>query len=172
MIGTKGRDIVLWLFFMFSFFGIFSSYMLYPMILCALLLAKFYFYERKKIIEYRQVVLMPISPILGRLLIKKYKLQEEWSKAYEVHILFDKKSVREQRNSIVSDIKEISKQPGLYIWETHVGIPMPVKMIIKNLERSGAGFFKEGVFLPRPPFVYIKRKSNKLCHGAAIVKED
>lgn len=168
MIGTKGRDIVLWFFFLFTIIGIFTPYMLYPVIFCALILAKFYLYDRKKVIKYRQIVLMPVNSHLARMLVKKYKLRGDWKQAYEIHIMFDQRPLREQRANIVADIKEIAKQPGLYLWETHVGIPMPVKGLIKE----SSGFLEKGVFLPRPPFVYRKRKSKKLCFGAAVIKED
>ncbi len=168
MMGTKGRDIVLWLFFLFTIIGMFVSDMLYPLIFCTLLLAKFYFYDqKKKTIKYRQVVLVPINSVLAQLLIRG-KLTGEWEKAYEIHIIFDQRPIREQRNNIVADIEEISKKPALYLFETHVGIPMPVKRLISE----NGGFLKKGVFLPRPPFVYRKRKSKKLSYGAVIIKED
>ncbi len=169
MIGTKGRDIVLWIFLLFSVIGAFSA-MLYPLIICLfciLLIAKFYFYDQKRTIKYRQVVLLPINPFLARLIIKG-KLKGEWEKAYEIHIMFNEKPLREQRNNIVADIEEISKEPALYLFETHVGMPMPVKKLI---EENG-GFLEKGVFLPRPPLAYRKRKSKKLSYGAAIIKED
>lgn len=172
MIGTKGRDIVLWFFFLFTMIGIFTPFMLYPVIFCALILAKFYLYDRKKVTKYQQLVLMPINSFLAKILIKKYRLRGGWKRAYEIHIMFDKKPLREQRDNIVADIKEITKRPGLYLWETHVGIPMPVKRTIKKLEEKEEAFLKSGTFLPRPPFVYLKRKSKKLCYGAAIIKED
>lgn len=166
--GTQGRDIALWLFYIFSFLEIFTPLnMLYPAFLCIFLLGKFYFLERRKAIRYRQVVLAPINPMFAKLLVKRH-LRGSFKKSYEVHIMFDKGPLRKQRNNIVADIEEISKQPALYLFETHVGMPMPVKRLIQE----NGGFLKKGCFLPRPPLAYVKRKSNKLCYGAAIVKEE
>lgn len=177
-IGTKGRDIVVWVFILSAATGIitpYSMYALYPIGLCILVLIHFYWIERPAAIHYRQVALLPINPFLARLLLRKRSLQGKWDAAYEVHIMFsDTASLKEQRNNIVSDLQDIIKtRPGLYLWETHVAIPLPIRGIVKDLEKEGVGFQKQGVFLPRPPFVYTKRRSNKpLCYGAAIVEKE
>lgn len=176
-IGTKGRDIVVWAFYMLSGIGILTPWAIYILIpagLAMVVIAYFFLIERPKAIRYRQVALLPIHPFIARLLLRKRSLQGKWDAAYEVHIMVsDTVSLKEIRNNIVSDIQDIIKtRPGLYYWETHVAIPMPIKRFVKKLENEGAGFLREGVLFPRPPFVYTKRRYNKpLHHGAAIVKE-
>lgn len=174
MIGTKGRDIAVWVFYMLSGFGILTPWTTYILLPAGLVMAViFYFYivERPRAIRYRQVILLPIHPFIARALLWKKPLRGNWIRAYEIHIMFNTEPIRQQKNNIVSDLQDIIEtRPGLYFWETHVAVPMPVRNVVKELERQGAGFFREGALLLRPPFVYTKRRYNKpLRHGAAII---
>ena len=174
MIGTKGRDMAVWAFYMLAGVGILTPwtvYILFPAGLALAIILYFYLVERRRGIRYRQVVLLPVCPLIARAVLRR-SLRGNWIRAYEIHIMFNTElPLRQQRNNIVSDLQDIIEtRPGLYFWETHVTVPMPVRNVVKELERQGAGFFREGALLPRPPFVYTRRRYNKpLHHGAAII---
>ena len=172
--GTKGRDVAVWAFFVLAGVGVitpWTMYLLVPTSLSIVAILYFYLIEKPAAIHYRQVTLLPIYPYWARVLVRGHSLSGKWDKAYEVHIMFNNESLKQQRNYIVADIQDITKnRPGLYLWETHVSVPIPVRKTISEHKQNGSGFWEKGVFLPRPPFMYTTRRLNKpLYHGAVIV---
>lgn len=162
--GAKGRDIVLWLYLVFSCGGLLKRALIYPAFVCLFALGYFYFIERPGAIKYRQIILLPVNKYLTRLLIRdKVK---DWDQAYEVHINFTGESIKSQLQNIQQDIKEIiSNRPGLYIFETHIH---PFKKELGDRLK----LHKNGPFIPRPPLAYRQYPKNRLCHGAVRVNKD
>jgi|GEM_PF-5693507 len=162
--GTKGRDIALWLYFAFSLGSIIKTILVYPAFVCLLALGYFYLFEKPRAILYRQMRLLPVNKYVAKLLI--FNKIKGWDDAYEVHINFTKKPLKVQLKNIQQDICEIiGSRPGLYIWESHIN---PIKF----LWGEKLVMVKEGPFLPRPPMVYRKYPKNRLCHGVVLVNKN
>lgn len=163
--GTKGRDLAVWCFIFTSLAGIAASSVILLAIdlFWAILILYHYTLERKKVIRYGQVLLVPINSWWAWVLVRG-QIKGNWEKAYEVHINFGNKPLKPQLRSINQALNHIRHNPGLYIWETNLPFPKSIREIIT----PSTAFIKKGCFIPRPPLVYQYR-GKELKHGAVLI---
>lgn len=184
--GTKGRDVFLWLVFL-SFLtlvvGFLAGLPVRPLGFFVFFsgLAYFSFFpylsrarKRSRELGLRWVVLLPLHPRWAELLLSLSgkELCREWEKAFEVHVeappgVFPWEFVK----GLSFDLELAAREfPGcLFLWESHVPIPDFVRKLI----REGWGLWEEGRwFVPRFPLTARETKGKKVKRGAVVVPPD
>ncbi|RDV81189.1 hypothetical protein [Ammonifex thiophilus] len=177
--GAKGRDLLLWLFFLLAPLAPFFKALVLPLALLALGYFSFFPYlaragKKSRELGLKWVVLLPLHPWWARLLLflSGKKLRWEWEKAFEVHVEAPPGVLPwEFLKGLSSDLELAARKfPGcLFLWESHVPIPAFVRRLI----RGGWGFWEEGRwFVPRFPLTARETKGRKVKRGAVVVPQD
>lgn len=189
--GTKGRDIVLYLYFLIFILiileAIFSwgegvKTLLFLLFMINLgLIINYYFNstprakKASKKAGFKILVLLPISLRWADFLVR-LSGQDLSAKrnAYEVHLDIPKSKYELSKilELMDHDLRLLSKnhQGDLILWETHVPLPNYIRQIIRTEIQKGNAFWKKGSFpIPKPPFVYKKLDKKRSRYGAGIV---
>lgn len=184
--GVRGRDLFLWLFFLFSFVFILGT--LNNLSVCSVSVAVFLFAsvtlsyypyvnvarKRSRKLGLEWVVLLPLFSCWAKLLLclAGRRMERRWCKAFEVHVEVPPGTLPwEFVKKLSSDLELAAKKfPGcLFLWESAVPIPTFVRKLI----RDGWGFWEEGRwFVPRFPFTARELKGRRVKRGAVVVPQD
>jgi hypothetical protein len=184
--GTKGRDICLWLYFALVFSSILASGTARTAIFAAVLLpaASFVYYcawyhpkalRKSKELGMNAVVLLPMNTFWAKLLLYlDGERMECFSGAYEVHIKGCKQNMGDYLKKLSSDLDVAANTfPGaLFMWETSAPLPLMIRRMIRQ-GSSGTAFLKKGKWpVPGFPFTGRHLKKGHVKHGAIISKKE
>lgn len=183
--GTKGRDIFLYLFFMNAFVTVAGKLLGFPATpfffvafatgIVALLYIPYLSRARKwsRNLGLQHVVLLPIpcrqAEILNLLAGEKIKGQAK--RAFEVHVESPKLGLPEFLKVLSEDLALVKeKLPGsLFIWETSAPIPSFVRLLIKEKRKRGEAFWKKGRWaVPHFPLTARNMKKDRVRIGAIL----
>jgi hypothetical protein len=183
--GTRGRDIFLWAFFLsaliyigawilgwrlitlsctFMFTGVLSLWY-YP----------YEFLSRKKSRKngLYHVVLLRLWPWWAKFLIQMSggRIEARIIKAYEVHVITPKGiGLGDFLKALDRDLKLAEREyPGtLFMWETTAPLPSHIRTLIRTKTEKGQAFWKKGEW-PVPRFISSK-KNGTIRHGFIITE--
>ncbi|MEG6617496.1 hypothetical protein V6C27_13870 [Peptococcaceae bacterium 1198_IL3148] len=190
--GTKGRDVVIWL-----MMGIFAPLAIITLLLgnkslgislytCYLLtiipILWFYLVEvpnSKKIsqdLELDFIILMPVNVSWVKLFTRKFT-KYPIKKAYEIHL---KTNVHQNLSTYFENLDDdllkilnnVNMQDTLVIWETPSPVPSRFRKLIKEKRLLNQAIYEKGGWgIPYPPFVnhYLKKYKNRVYHGAYLI---
>ncbi|MQL53971.1 hypothetical protein GFC01_17245 [Desulfofundulus thermobenzoicus] len=168
--GTKGRDVIMWLIIINGAIALFTGSGILSCVEIVLCAAFFYsILEARRAIKYEYIRLVPVNRHWAKLLVRN-RIVGCWDRAYEVHVKYRPgEDVRKQRDGVERDLQLIYEtRPGLYLWETATSVPGSFKKLIREKAAEGKAFWEKGCFLPRPPFVYDVKFRKPLRHGAIL----
>jgi hypothetical protein len=181
--GTKGRDICLWLFFTLIMACLLINGIARIFIFAvALLMAMgiMYYYtrylpgaiKRSRNMGLSMIVLLPLNALLARLLLQLDGERLSFRGAYEVHIKKGKKpALGDYLKLFTSDLEIVRRAcPGsVFIWETSAPLPLFVRRLVRQGSADGSAFLKNGGWpVPRFPFTELELKKGRVKHGAII----
>lgn len=174
-LGTKGRDILIWLLYAFLALSILTKSTILStltLLICTILIP---FYLTLPLTKIRKdnLILMPIHVTLAKRLTRnRINLANSIPvplKAYEIHVDFKPNQlIKHQWFDVAKKIEKLP--PGLYLWESFIPIPKRLQGQFDALQKQGLAFVEKGTFLPRPPFIYLYRHKSKkpVSHGAFL----
>jgi hypothetical protein len=181
--GTKGRDICLWLFFTLIIACLAINGLARTVIFTVDLMVAtgiLYYYtrylpgaiKRSRNMGLTMVALLPLNTLLARLLLKLDGERMRFRGAYEVHI---KKGERHVLGAylklLASDLQIVRKScPGsVLIWETPAPLPLFVRRLIRQGSADGSAFLKNGKWpMPSFPFTGMELKKGRVKRGAIV----
>jgi hypothetical protein len=176
--GTKGRDIVFWL---FALTGTGAALLRSKLLFwAALVFALLFFYhfavERPRAIResrekgLRMAVLVPLWPFLARFLTGK-KIAGKWGQAYEIHAPADSKNFVRELERDLTFIERFYPRPALYLWETPAPVPAGIRKLIRDREKDGKAFWAKGPWpAPKAPLHGFRRGEGRhVRHGAILL---
>ena len=181
--GTKGRDVCLWLFFtLIVACLLFSGIARIVIFAVALLMAMgiLYYYtwylpgaiKRSRNMGLSMIVLIPLNALLARLLLQLDGERMSFRGAYEVHIKNGEKyALGDYLKLFTSDLETARRTlPGsVFIWETSAPLPLFVRRLVRQGSADGSAFLKNGGWpVPRFPFTELELKKGRVKHGAII----
>ncbi|MBO8128247.1 MAG: hypothetical protein H0Z39_03485 [Peptococcaceae bacterium] len=197
--GTKGRDLLLWLFTLTSLVVLaLSRYpstltwakgLLWVAILSAGMILWFICYTLPKAHRdsrkqgFGTVVLLPVNRWWALLLIylSGERICGTPRRAYEIHILFSKElsklSIWEFLKRLEDDlILAKDSLPGcLFLWETPAPVPSTIRQLIRDLAVQGNAFWQTGRWpIPELPFLpsLLKKKKRHVHRGALLLSAE
>lgn len=180
--GTKGRDIVFWLFVIAvagaALSG--SKFLFWAAFLLTLFLVNYQvFYlpwsikkSREKNLEI--VVLLPIwwpFTLLYGSFVKRY-ISGKWRKAYEIHI-----NCKDPIGLVSKLEKDLllmkDNMTGLFLWETSAPVPARFKRLIKEYSKDKKAFWVKGSWpVPKMPLSGMQIIKKHVRHGAVLHDAD
>ncbi len=176
--GTKGRDIVFWL-FVLSITGatlLGNKSLFWIAFVFALILGCYQvFYLTWSINKSRRgnleiVVLLPIwwpFTLLYGSFVRGY-INGKWRQTYEIHI-----TCKDPRG-LVSKLEEDllfmkDNMTGLFLWETSVPVPARFKRLIKEYSKNKKAFWIRGSWpIPKMPLSGMQIVKKHVRHGAVL----
>ena len=180
--GTKGRDIVFWLFVLFLAGAalIKSKSLFWAASGDACLLAVYYrlyvplAIKQSRVMGLKTVVLLPLWPTFAGLY--KYltggdSLYGSWGRAYEIHILNNEPD--KFLKKVEDDLMMInSTMSGVFYWETSAPVPAAFRRLIRQKILEGRAFWRKGTWpIPRMPGA-AREIVKKHCRCGAIILEE
>jgi len=166
--GTKGRDAALWLLFLCVFIVVLTG------LKCVAFLAVVFgfaalwqvFIEMPRTIKRRRTKRVVLVPLMKwwAVVLTMGRSGRGWTRAYEIHILYDSKlGLKSQQKDVVDDFRMISRGlPGLFLWETKVPLPRLVQYLVQCGQANGTASWWGGFLLvPRFPFTYREVRSHR-----------
>jgi hypothetical protein len=179
--GTKGRDVCLWLFFLLVLIAFARGVAVYATPLAMFCLAFYLYYnllylpgaiKRSRKMGLNMAVLLPLNTLWARMLLWLDGDRMNFRGAYEVHIRQgEKHALGEYLKYFTSDL-EIAQRtfPGaVFMWETSAPLPLFVRRLIRQGSIDGSAFLKSsGWPVPRFPFTGTDMKKGRVKHGAII----
>lgn len=186
--GTKGRDIFLYLFFLNAFVTVAGKRLGFPATpfffvvlitgIAALLYIPYLSWARKwsRNLGLKHVVLLPITCRQAELLIllAGEKIKGKARRAFEVHVESPKLGLPEFLKVLSEDLALVrEKLPGsLFIWETSAPIPSFVRSLVKEKRKKGEAFWIKGRWVvPHFPLTARDIKKDRVRIGAVLILE-
>ncbi len=188
--GIKGRDILIWLFYLGSTTVVVLSFAGYVNVAKVILLIDIAVVFKVALLSlkarsatkksrergFKLLTLLPVSRSYANILLRFISLDVFFTNAYELHVDRKDKYIPEFERLIREDLELLSKvsqqKITLYIWETNVPIPSKFRRRIKSLQNQGLAVWEKGRWpVPAPPFVY-KNKIKKYVRRGALVLID
>jgi hypothetical protein len=181
--GTKGRDICLWLFFALIMACLLANGAIrIPIFAMALLMALgiLHYYTRylpnaiksSRNMGLNMIVLLPLNTFLARALLQLDGERISFCGAYEVHIRKGEKHALGDYLRLFTLDLEIARMasPGsVFVWETSAPLPLFVRRLVRQGSADGSAFLKRGGWpLPKFPFTETDLQSGRVKHGAII----
>lgn len=182
--GTKGRDLVLWLLVLLvpaaavaSLLG--ADYGAKAFWLALGCTAGLGVFERVTIPRARRrsqawglkhVVLLPINRWWAALLLAAAGRRMPWcERAYEIHIPNSPSNLHDYLVEVEADLlraKDIL--PGcLFLWETSAPVPSRIRRLIRDLKKDGLAFWEPGMWpVPRFPLIPSQIDKRHVRRGA------
>lgn len=188
--GTKGRDLALYVFFTSAFLVITGrclglSVMLFFLVTSIAFLAILYSCyttviarKESKKLGLKHVVLLPVAYWWAMWIIKISggQIKDRGRRAFEVHI---EKSAPDSLSRFLKDLDHDlslakNKLPGtLFFWETPVPVPASIRQLIREKQKEGNALWERGGWkLPRFPFGGRDLKRGILRRGAILILEE
>ncbi len=185
--GTKGRDLVLYLFFSNFLLVVTGSLLGFPVIPFSLIilslacmLVYYYFVYFPKAKKYsqklglRHVVLLPLNYkwAVWLLFLAKRRFSLQSDKAHEIHInMTDSKSSKEYYFLLDRDLQKIIEtMQGLFLWETAAPIPASVRSFLRGQTMKGLCFWEKGQWpIARFPFTKLDLKKKNIRRGSILL---
>ncbi|OPY63681.1 MAG: hypothetical protein A4E56_00404 [Pelotomaculum sp. PtaU1.Bin065] len=175
--GTRGRDLALWLFFIAAtayvtgwFCGRPVLTIFYLTLTAGVISLGYYPYELHARIKsrkggFKHVVLLEMWPWWAKWLIRNSgcKVNKNISKSFEVHILTPKGiEMTEFIRYLDRDLKLAEKKypNAIFLWETTAPLPSYFRTQVRKKSKTGEGFWLAGGW-PLPRFPLVNGKSNK-----------
>lgn len=188
--GTKGRDLALYLYFAMALGGMAGRLVGFPAmpfllltILLAGLIVAYYLFSVPKAekhsreIGLKGVILLPLWRRWAGFLCftAKYKITGRYKQAFEVHVRLPAgKGPKEFLALLDADLNLArAKLPGsLFIWETSAPLPGTIRALVRQGKERGTAFWKEGrwPFL-RFPGTGLDLRKGRVRHGAILIAE-
>jgi len=181
--GTKGRNIVLWLLLISLGTVVIAliagnrtagQYFFLVAVTLVLFWIKFSFIDmpkaRKKSIEIGLEVidLLPINPVWAKWLVKK-----PWpvAYAYEIHLRLQVIPPKNLITGMERDLAYIEQNmQGLFLWETNIAVPHRIRRLIKRYESIELAVWETGTWpVPKPPLVGLKPGKKPVRRGAILI---
>ena len=176
--GTKGKDLVFWLFIVSISGAVTLKHIVFTWTaLCfAFLLIIYYkFYipkaiQQTKMLGLKTIVLLPLWPGFTNL----YRIMAGKTfgkgKAYEFHII-NAKPAGFLKN-LENDLMVIKHTvPGVFYWETSAPVPAVIRSVIRQKIRDGKALWQKGTWpIPRAPGA-AREIAKKHCYVGAIYLE-
>ena len=181
--GTKGRDICLWMFFTLIMSCLLTNGIARTVIFAlALLMAMgiLYYYtwylssavRRSRDLGLRLAILLPVNAFWAKLLLRLAMERMNFRGAYEVHIKKGGKYALCDYLSLFTSDLEIARRtfPGsVFMWETSAPLPLFVRRLVRQGSVNGSAFLKSGGWpVPRFPFTELDLKKGRVKRGAII----
>ncbi|MBM7854947.1 Ca2+/Na+ antiporter [Desulfohalotomaculum tongense] len=193
--GTKGRDIVIWLYgllMLMAAMALISGKILFGRVLFILALlngfALLYFYavylpKAKKYsreeLKLKTVVLLPIWNWWGKILTGS-RINGRVKKTFEIHLNDIEGGegglaayIKNYRRDLISIAGRDNMSGNLVIWESHLPPPSVFRKAIREREKIQKAYLKKGGYgIPYPPFVSLHLKANKkrIYRGAYYIE--
>ncbi|AEG14443.1 hypothetical protein Desku_0843 [Desulfofundulus kuznetsovii DSM 6115] len=185
--GVKGRDLLLYVFFISAFVfiagrlaGLPVEFFSWVSMVSGVVALGYLPYIQKARRMSREVgldcvVLLPLYYSWAELLIRSAgkKISGRGRRAFEVHVeVPGNLTLNEFLKKLDRDLNLArSKLPGsLFIWETSAPLPASIRKLIRTAEEQGSAFWEKGGWpLPRFPFTGRNIKKNRLRRGAILI---
>jgi hypothetical protein len=182
--GTKGRDVCLWLFFSLAPITFVKGVARYAALMAMFCLALYLYYSllylpgalrRSREMGLNMAVLLPLNGSWASLMLWLDKERMDFHGAYEVHIRkVEKHALGEYLKHFTSDLEIVQRTfPGaVFMWETSAPLPLFVRKLVRQGFTDGSAFLKRGCWpVPRFPFTGTDLKRGRVRHGAIVWKE-
>lgn len=181
--GTKGRDIVFWLFVLFlAGAALFKSKVLFWAAsgFACLLAAYYRIYvpaaiKRSRAMGLKAVVLLPLWPGFAHLyrLMAGRRIAGKWKRAWEIHVTGASPELDSFLRQLQADLARVRHtKAGLFYWETSAPVPSAVRRLIRDSTRQGRAFWRKGAWpVPRAPGTARELAGKYLRCGAIILEE-
>lgn len=187
--GTKGRDMLLWLFIVVTIIALvagaagcrrLAAPLFWIQIVIALAVGYYYWvYRPRAIVASRArslevLVLMPVQRFWADWLLRLSgkRIRKKWLQAYEIHLLpGPKRKLVPFLKALEKDLTILEKDmPGcLFLWETSAPVPCRFRHLIRELVPTGTAFWERGGWpVPRIPGISTGIVKEKCHHGAII----
>lgn len=191
--GTKGRDLVIWVFYIISILEVVLSFsknlpaarsVMLVNILLLLMVVKFNLKVRAAKVRSKDdglklLVTLPISAVYARWLmaISKTRIDTDFvDEAAELHVNNKcRYNPAEFVQLMEKDLDLLKSSPGkrLYIWETNVPVPCEFRQLIKQMVTREQAVWQKGRWpVPAPPLISGHNKGKYIRRGAIIVKNE
>jgi hypothetical protein len=179
--GTKGRDVGLWAFFVLVVVSMFVRGVVWRAVFMAMfcLAALFTYYccwylpgavRRSRCMGLEMTVLLPLNALWARLLLGK-NIRAGYKEAFEVHLIGQKHVLGDYLKLFTDDLELARKTfPGaVFMWESSVPLPLFVRKLIRQGSRDGSAFLQEGGW-PVLSFPFTERdlRKGRVKRGAII----
>lgn len=183
--GTKGRDIFLYLFFFSAFITVTGRLLGFPvtfffyLVLATGIAAVLYIpylglckrWSRR--LGLKCVVLLPVPLWQAKVLIfmAGEKLKGRAKRAFEIHIKSPNLGLSGFLKVLEGDLMTLKEKlpNSLFMWETTAPVPASIRSLIKEKHRKGEAFWKEGRWaVPHFPFTARDMRKGRVRFGAYI----